>query len=560
MGRQFGGAVAILVAAACLAGGVAAQEAAGRFELAPDGDGFLRLDTQTGAVSYCRIVDGRWTCEAADTGGLAAAVAAINERLGAIDTELAAIRAALAAPQAADPALTDAVVALAAQIDAALAAAPTPGLPDILAELDGLARRLDALVAAPAPDPAVADLQPVLDAIAALAGRIDGQGAAAAPPSGAALVEPLRDEIARLAARIEALAATPVAPAVLADAALEPLRAEIAALSDRVAELVAAQAARAGTPVPAVPVPDRETVAALVEIGQRLAGLDGAVAALRAAPPDLALVAAIAALGTELDAVAQAVAAIVPAPVPDPAGAARLVAIENRLASLTVAVSALRQEAAAPETTLAALRDDVTALVGQVGALDGLPAAVEAVAGRIDAVATQQAALAAAESPGIAPPDLVAVTASLREELAVLAAEIDRIGVIAVTAAPEITARLDAIEAAVTAIAPAAEATTAPLLQAVAELGADIAALRQMTDGTDISAALTALDARLATLEAGVAALVPVPYAPGVAADAELRGTELRGTGVRPEPATFAEELRRRLFDLGAALRRGLGG
>jgi hypothetical protein len=556
MRRQLGGAIAVLVAAACLAGGAAAQEAAGRFALAPDGDGFLRLDTRTGAVSYCRIVDGRWTCEAADTGGLADAVAAINERLGAIDAELATIREALATPPAADPAVAEALAALAMRIDAALAVPPATGLPEVMGDLRALAGRLDALAAAPAPVLPENALEPVLDAIGGLEARLDALAAAAgneAPT--AAMLEPLQAEIQTLAERVDALAAAQAAPVLFPETAFEPLRAGMAALSERVVELVAAQAAIAGAPVPAVMLPDPETVAALVEIGQRLAGLDEAVALLGAGPLDPALVAAVAALATELDAVAEAVAAIPPAPLPDPAVAARLAAIESRLEALAVPLAVLGQQAAAPSPALDGLRTDVAGLVDQVTALAGLPAAVEAVAGRIDAVAAQQVALAAAASPGIAPSDLAAVAQGLREELAVLATAVDRIGVIAVAATPDIMARLDTIDTTLDAIVPAADAAAAPLREAVDGIAADLLALREMAAATDVVAALAGLEDRIAAIGADVAALVPPPEAAGVAA-----GAELRGTGVQPEPTTFADELRRRLFDLGAALRRGLGG
>ena len=33
-----------------------------RFTVAPEPDGFIRLDTRSGAIAQCRKVDGNWTC------------------------------------------------------------------------------------------------------------------------------------------------------------------------------------------------------------------------------------------------------------------------------------------------------------------------------------------------------------------------------------------------------------------------------------------------------------------------------------------------------------------
>ncbi len=59
-----------LVAAMALAGAVAAMAAPalardpapGRYTMHPTDDGFVRLDTQTGAVSMCQKADERWSC------------------------------------------------------------------------------------------------------------------------------------------------------------------------------------------------------------------------------------------------------------------------------------------------------------------------------------------------------------------------------------------------------------------------------------------------------------------------------------------------------------------
>ncbi len=53
-------ALALLVGAA-----PDADQAGGRYRMTPaEGGAFLRLDTQTGAMSVCQRKDGRWACEA----------------------------------------------------------------------------------------------------------------------------------------------------------------------------------------------------------------------------------------------------------------------------------------------------------------------------------------------------------------------------------------------------------------------------------------------------------------------------------------------------------------
>ncbi len=46
-----------------LSAGTQAGAAPGRYTMTPTENGFLRLDTQTGAVSLCMRKDGRWACE-----------------------------------------------------------------------------------------------------------------------------------------------------------------------------------------------------------------------------------------------------------------------------------------------------------------------------------------------------------------------------------------------------------------------------------------------------------------------------------------------------------------
>lgn len=69
---------------------VLAQEpapAAGRYQIAPDGDGFVRLDTETGAMSHCGKRDGVWHCDV-----IAEDRSEVDSRLEALDEEVAGLR------------------------------------------------------------------------------------------------------------------------------------------------------------------------------------------------------------------------------------------------------------------------------------------------------------------------------------------------------------------------------------------------------------------------------------------------------------------------------------
>ena len=72
----------------------APEPAAGRFAIMAEGDGFLRLDTRSGAVSHCRKnATGAWTCvpfNEADT-ALRDEIAALSRRIAALSGELDAL-------------------------------------------------------------------------------------------------------------------------------------------------------------------------------------------------------------------------------------------------------------------------------------------------------------------------------------------------------------------------------------------------------------------------------------------------------------------------------------
>lgn len=71
----------------------------GRYALSASRDGFVRLDTATGAVSHCRPQNGIWRCEpmTADDGGLRARVDALTSEVARLTATVAALDARLAA-------------------------------------------------------------------------------------------------------------------------------------------------------------------------------------------------------------------------------------------------------------------------------------------------------------------------------------------------------------------------------------------------------------------------------------------------------------------------------
>lgn len=77
-----------------------AEEAApgpGRYQFAPDGDGFVRLDTETGAIAHCGRSEGRWRCDvAADGPEFDHRIVALQQELAALEAELEDLRERLA--------------------------------------------------------------------------------------------------------------------------------------------------------------------------------------------------------------------------------------------------------------------------------------------------------------------------------------------------------------------------------------------------------------------------------------------------------------------------------
>ena len=79
MGRSL-----VVVAAITIAMPALAQEApAARYQITPSGEGFTRLDTETGSLSHCGKRDGVWYCEP-----LADAETRLEEKLDGLTGEL----------------------------------------------------------------------------------------------------------------------------------------------------------------------------------------------------------------------------------------------------------------------------------------------------------------------------------------------------------------------------------------------------------------------------------------------------------------------------------------
>jgi outer membrane murein-binding lipoprotein Lpp len=81
-----------LIAASAAVPASAAEAAKPRFSLDASRDGFVRLDTATGAVTHCTAVKGKWTCDEVLAGG-----AVLSARIDALSLEVSRLSAATAA-------------------------------------------------------------------------------------------------------------------------------------------------------------------------------------------------------------------------------------------------------------------------------------------------------------------------------------------------------------------------------------------------------------------------------------------------------------------------------
>ncbi len=76
-----------------------------RFRFSKQGDGVLRLDSQTGQVSFCSALSVGWACQAApdDRAALDTEIARLQSQVDALNKEVAALRAAPADTSALPP-------------------------------------------------------------------------------------------------------------------------------------------------------------------------------------------------------------------------------------------------------------------------------------------------------------------------------------------------------------------------------------------------------------------------------------------------------------------------
>jgi hypothetical protein len=93
--RVLHGVALAAVAVVLLGTAMAAEPAKPRFALDSARDGFMRLDTQTGSVTHCSALNGKWSCDAvlpADT-NLGPRVEALATEVARLATETAALAA-----------------------------------------------------------------------------------------------------------------------------------------------------------------------------------------------------------------------------------------------------------------------------------------------------------------------------------------------------------------------------------------------------------------------------------------------------------------------------------
>lgn len=76
---------------------------AGRYQIAPDKDGFVRLDTETGAMSHCVKREGSWHCDvlAEDRSATDAQVEKLMREVGALTKKVEELATRLATMEAA---------------------------------------------------------------------------------------------------------------------------------------------------------------------------------------------------------------------------------------------------------------------------------------------------------------------------------------------------------------------------------------------------------------------------------------------------------------------------
>jgi hypothetical protein len=78
---------------------------AGRYAIQSGDDGFVRLDTETGAVSHCKRSGGTWHCDALaeDRAGLEKQVATLSAEVKTLGAEISRLKNEIATLKAAAP-------------------------------------------------------------------------------------------------------------------------------------------------------------------------------------------------------------------------------------------------------------------------------------------------------------------------------------------------------------------------------------------------------------------------------------------------------------------------
>jgi len=120
--------IGVAALAAVLAAPALAQQSGGGaavYQITPAESGFTRLDTRSGSLTHCRLIDGVWHCEPIDGGAGDAAAAPVSDA-GGDDTTVTDLAARLEALAAKVEVLAERV---AAQEAAAAAPAPEPAVP-----------------------------------------------------------------------------------------------------------------------------------------------------------------------------------------------------------------------------------------------------------------------------------------------------------------------------------------------------------------------------------------------------------------------------------------------
>jgi hypothetical protein len=129
--------LAVAVALLAAAPSAVADDVPGRYTITPTGDGFLRLDSATGAVSVCSPKSGGWACESA-----ADDVLALKQEVDRLNREVDALRDKLAAAEA-SPKPADAANEPPPGHDLEL---PRRALDEMTAIVDEMIRRLQDMV------------------------------------------------------------------------------------------------------------------------------------------------------------------------------------------------------------------------------------------------------------------------------------------------------------------------------------------------------------------------------------------------------------------------------